>query len=328
VLPESVPERAPQNPSPHPDRRACPQGEGEKIDDLHCPLCGYSLHGLPEPRCPECGYQFEWADLIEQQKRRESWFVEHAGTWRSFCRTWWRSLRTKRFWKEVQPAWAIDPFRLGGFLGINLLLTATLFAVLILGLPSAINGGLGLLDRFAPSRPPKPVTAMVSTANGQLVPYTYTPTPMTWAYQYGLLQIYFEENVGPTLVSAIVLAMTTPAFWLLLRQSAKRFHVRPAQFARVVIYLLTPLSLMVIGLVATGLQMAARQSIWLDYGSPSVYHTQIFIGAMFFLLMGTRVHAAARHYLRLPHAGWIALTYLLISTLVWACVLLQLYPLM
>lgn len=26
----------------------------------HCAHCGYSLHGLPEPRCPECGTPFSW----------------------------------------------------------------------------------------------------------------------------------------------------------------------------------------------------------------------------------------------------------------------------
>ena len=28
----------------------------------HCRKCGYSLHGLPEPRCPECGSPFEPTD--------------------------------------------------------------------------------------------------------------------------------------------------------------------------------------------------------------------------------------------------------------------------
>ena len=27
-----------------------------------CPVCGYSLRGLPEPRCPECGERFSEAE--------------------------------------------------------------------------------------------------------------------------------------------------------------------------------------------------------------------------------------------------------------------------
>src|SRR3954449_9349849 len=34
-------------------------------EDLACPLCGYNLRGLREPRCPECGYRFRWADLTD-----------------------------------------------------------------------------------------------------------------------------------------------------------------------------------------------------------------------------------------------------------------------
>jgi len=35
-----------------------------------CPICGYNLTGLSEPRCPECGTKFTLNDLFSQQPGR------------------------------------------------------------------------------------------------------------------------------------------------------------------------------------------------------------------------------------------------------------------
>jgi DNA-directed RNA polymerase subunit RPC12/RpoP len=37
--------------------------------DVACPLCGYDLRALTEPRCPECGYAFTWPDLVDPARR-------------------------------------------------------------------------------------------------------------------------------------------------------------------------------------------------------------------------------------------------------------------
>ena len=34
----------------------------ESLKGGKCPVCGYSLYGLPEPRCPECGERFTAAE--------------------------------------------------------------------------------------------------------------------------------------------------------------------------------------------------------------------------------------------------------------------------
>jgi hypothetical protein len=45
-------------------------------ETIRCPLCGYDLRGLPQPRCPECGRTFEWADLLDPASRRHPYLFE------------------------------------------------------------------------------------------------------------------------------------------------------------------------------------------------------------------------------------------------------------
>ncbi len=37
---------------------------------LTCPVCGYNLTGLSEPRCPECGTKYTLSELFARQPRR------------------------------------------------------------------------------------------------------------------------------------------------------------------------------------------------------------------------------------------------------------------
>jgi hypothetical protein len=88
--------------SPAPDR------------DVPCPLCGYNLRGLAEPRCPECGYRFEWANLLDPAKRLHPYLFEHhpERNVRSFFRTMLGGLLPRRFWRSLQPAMPSRPRRL------------------------------------------------------------------------------------------------------------------------------------------------------------------------------------------------------------------------
>jgi len=326
VLPESVSERAPKNPSPHP----LPQGEGEKNLDLACPLCGYSLYGLPEPRCPECGYQFEWPALIAQRQLRESWFFEHAGTFRSLLKTRWRSLRPFRFWREVQPAWEIRAGRLGTYLFLTLAITVLLYGVLLYALPPAINGGLDLLDKYLPPSPGKPVMIMVPSSRSPTgsTPYPFTPRAVPWRERFGIYPRNVESHAGLEALSAVVLTIVTPLFWLLLRASARRFHLRAIQFARVVTYLMDVLPL--ISLLPLGLTtLLALHHEWFWFGGLSaILRFHLIATELVLLLVGLRIFVAAKYYLRLPHAGAIAAVYIIIATLTYGCIFLQLYPLM
>ena len=91
-----APPGAPAEPAPSPVAR----------DDLRCPLCGYDVRGLTEPRCPECGYRFVWSDLTDASKRLHPYLFEHHPQRRawSLVRTHVGALRPKRFWTSLLPA--------------------------------------------------------------------------------------------------------------------------------------------------------------------------------------------------------------------------------
>jgi len=60
-------------------------------DDLFCPVCEYSLRGLPEPRCPECGEVVtdeQLADLDRPVPRPAMPWDRHAGIG-TYLKTWW-----------------------------------------------------------------------------------------------------------------------------------------------------------------------------------------------------------------------------------------------
>jgi hypothetical protein len=81
--------------------------------EIACPLCGYNLRGLLEPRCPECGYTFDWEPLIHPPPAHRFLFEHHPEhNVRSFFHTWLMGLRPGRFWRDVQPTDVPRPGRL------------------------------------------------------------------------------------------------------------------------------------------------------------------------------------------------------------------------
>lgn len=79
-----------------------------------CPLCGYNLRGLVDPRCPECGYRFDWPDVIDPARRPHPYLFEHhpQHNVRSFLRTYFAGLLPRRFFKRLRPTHSIRSRRL------------------------------------------------------------------------------------------------------------------------------------------------------------------------------------------------------------------------
>jgi len=73
--------------------------------DVVCPLCGYNLRGITEPRCPECGYRYAWRELLEPQTHLQEYLFEsrpERNAW-SFLRTMTADLRPRLFWDSLSP---------------------------------------------------------------------------------------------------------------------------------------------------------------------------------------------------------------------------------
>lgn len=100
-------------------------------DEILCPLCGYNLRQLTEPRCPECGFQFEWNELLDVRRRKHPYLYEHHPESRmgSYARTVLGALRPKRFWTALHPGQSASLRRLVVFLFVPL----SLIIVLLLG---------------------------------------------------------------------------------------------------------------------------------------------------------------------------------------------------
>jgi hypothetical protein len=113
---------------------------------LTCPLCGYDLRGLAEPRCPECGFRFTWAELADEQRNRHRYLFEHPdrpGRWLpAIWRTYWRDCRPRRFWREVSPT---NPVRVRRLLAYWLI-AATGLLVLPVGQFIGVAADKSILD--------------------------------------------------------------------------------------------------------------------------------------------------------------------------------------
>jgi len=113
---------------------AAPTSSGQPTDapandlverDVNCPMCGYNLRGLIEPRCPECGFTFLWVELLDPSRWVHPYVFEHHpehNVW-SFFRTLIGGLRPGRFWDSLMPSQPSNPGRLRLYCAIAVVLS-------------------------------------------------------------------------------------------------------------------------------------------------------------------------------------------------------------
>jgi hypothetical protein len=71
---------------------------------LTCPLCGYDLRGLAEPRCPECGCRFDWDALRRRRSSEQRLLFERARRHdlvEAFWFTQWQAFRPRHLWHQL-----------------------------------------------------------------------------------------------------------------------------------------------------------------------------------------------------------------------------------
>ena len=276
--------------------------------DLHCPLCGYSLRGLVDPRCPECGFAFAWAELREAARNKHPYLFEHGAghNLRTFWLTFWRDCRPRRFWRELSPAHPIRLRRLIVYwlvsnLGLLLLVPA---AVLVEAVRQADRNAAGRLNianvqKLAAIRP-------------NLYPgiRSWTPAALNRFYP-PVTTIGFWRNVfthGPT-TSSDSIALIVELLWvgvtfltlLIFQQSMRRKNIRNAHLVRVAVYCCDYPVLMAI---LIGLASVSRN-----------YSVMIVIGVLF-LITTYRLYFAYARYLRLSFPWLTVLAAQLIVALV------------
>ncbi len=301
-----------------------------------CPLCGYELRGLPEPRCPECGGRFEWAEVLDPKRQEHPYLFEHhpeRGLW-SFRRTALGALRPRRFWTSLHPA---QPSRLARLLlywllSAVILVAASLSFVVSSGATNArgINTARQELLKELERRTARALAELRALPNSadyiaqfeqqvtwerrnidRMAPPTSTWRTIVTAWRNGWLPGEYFRLVAPSLV---ILPPSWP--WLtflgllVFRWSMRRARVRRVHLLRCAIYSFDPALLAVLCVLAAGTSVLLSDVV----GSRWTFMEAVFLHRVFILpivlwliLSWLRFTAAIRHYLQFDHPRSTAL---------------------
>jgi hypothetical protein len=70
---------------------------------IACPRCGESLETIDDPRCPRCDLDLNWQALLDQADPSQFKQFEYTQRpVRAAIRTWFATLRPRRFWHDIR----------------------------------------------------------------------------------------------------------------------------------------------------------------------------------------------------------------------------------
>jgi hypothetical protein len=317
---------------------AAPPVWGAIAETVVCPLCGYNLRGLAEPRCPECGYRFDWPALLDPTLRLHPYLFEHhpERNVRSFLRTMLGNIMPRRFWRGLQPA---QPSRVRRLL-VYWLVVALLPLFTWLG-----HAGWSFYSAAKENNRRRAV-AVPSMINFLKTPSAYQDRLQAQVDAAGGVQAFVDANVPPTRSRPFVqkwygeYSRTCPldpllplafAAWpwltfaalMVFAASMRRAKVRPSHVLRCAVYCgdvgawLIPLAMgLYLLLVKPGTPLAR------DWTAGAV--SGVLAAAVLPLLTAYRLAAAYRLYLRFDHPRATAAAAQLIVWLVLIIVLVNL----
>jgi hypothetical protein len=225
----------------------------DRIDEeIACPLCGYNLRGLVEPRCPECGFRFEWPEIIDPARRLHKYLFEHHPERRlwSFRKTLVGGLLPRRFWRSLHPSQPSYPRRL------------VLYGCIVAGI--YLSGLGGLLPVYAVALGWERITwgRRVRPLEAARLNNPRTPQQRDFAKSvttdYGSIQAYLDEHY-PTRVTTVLINRAFGEAWhpwahfgsllvllawpwvvlaglMVFRISMRRVRIRPVHVVRCVLY--------------------------------------------------------------------------------------------
>ena len=269
---------------------AAPDWSGPDAPDLACPLCGYNLRGLVEPRCPECGYAFAWRELLSPAFREHPYLFEHAKAHlrRSFWKTATAGLRPARFWTSIHPT---QPSRVRRLL----IYWFACAAVYLIGLGCVAFGWLWVLAREYDM----PLTRMSA----------YEWLGWAWAVAWMLLPLAWP--------------WLTLAALMVFRVSMRRARVKSAHVMRCVLYSFDGIFWIGALFIVFGTWGAwAGDARGWDRNLVPTTATALMLGT---ILMAVRLAVAYRLYLRFDRPVATVLTSQVIVGLLMLTVMLKLY---
>jgi len=304
-------------------------------ETIVCPVCGYNLRGLVEPRCPECGYRFQWSALLDPAERLHPYLFEHHAerNVRSFLRTLIGGLRPTRFWSGLQPAQPSRPRRL------------LVYWVIVASLPFvALLGHAGTSFWQAARGNQRQRAAAVPFIQAQLKGSTpYQKQLAIDVANAGGMQRWIDEAIPPTgsrrffdqwseyyeLPMTLGVPLLFAAWpWLtfatlmIFAASMRRAKVRASHVVRCVVYC-GDFSAWLVPLVLVGYVLAETYSTRLSRELPSARSFVVLAAVALPLYTAYRLTKAYRLYLRFDHPRATAGSSQLIVWLVVVIVLLN-----
>jgi hypothetical protein len=231
-----------------------PAPDWESSPDVCCPLCGYNLRGLSEPRCPECGYRAAtWRALIDETAWRHPYLFEHHPRRHllSFFKTLVMSWLPSRFWKQLAPehrpkrGWLLCYWILvillmaavfGGYDAIRGLAAYSAWNVNVTARRNAI---IAYYNSAAAQQPVNPLIAQIIARYGSIPNYVSAtlPQPTLWLYiRWGMRSWWaWRELIGPWMIPVLWPWLSMGAL-MIFAESMRQARVLPVQVMRCVIY--------------------------------------------------------------------------------------------
>jgi hypothetical protein len=276
--------------------------------DIACPMCGYNLRGLVEPRCPECGYPFDWQELIDAELRTHPFLFEHhpeGNTW-SAVRTLIAGVRFARFWQSVKAGHRIVVPRLLLYLFMMVGVPALLLvSVIIVGRGYALQASMRADRQMALGlwRNPPLNAPVPQPPGGNMTVQQYFDQwlPLAPSVRF-FSRLRNELRYGPW-PFLILFMVTWPALtWLALQVfvwSMVRASVNPRHVMRCVVY-----SSDAAAWIALPAVFIATAPVWRLLGLylPDAEVAISCIIGVTWLWASAKLVMAYRRYLRFPHS--------------------------
>lgn len=282
-----------------------------------CPRCDYDLSGETatwtvqcplESRCPECGFDVRWTSIF-RTATPPAWSVEHAAGSRwtvvaSVFRSASRAFLPRHLWRKLSLSMPVVPKRLALMLVVWLvasyvmsmgLMAATIWVESWMETRVLINSYRGVAG-FNPAA----FTVKIETGR--------------WLFPYFSTMSQWRGVPPEPMMLCVLFGLVMPGALVLMPMSLRRAKVRPRHIVRLTGYWLVWLS--VLAIVPAWTDSLYRMTVQFRYqvSTPWIVETLKAIlgvsnGIVTLILFAVVVwywRAAAKHYLRIPRPGLVA----------------------